>query len=184
MGAIEVVKPCRGVCRDHLLGDESVSTEAFAAFGSVVRQAMRVLDRNPGILKPHDRWNHAGIRGVLASPNGGVSGVMGTVNGADVFWSKGCTGFAGPRDGKKGVPRCAHCKEFYRRGVAPRATRAARSTPPKNMRNCNASTDQKVGGFRSWRVWLVFVWQIYCSCSNGLFFQFEVRTVCPHLEKP
>lgn len=65
----------------------------------------------------------------------------------DVLWSKKCVGFAGFVDGKNGVARCTHCKDFYRRGVTRRARAASRHTPHESIRNGELSTVQAVCGF-------------------------------------
>ncbi|CAB1109907.1 unnamed protein product [Ectocarpus sp. CCAP 1310/34] len=135
----------RGVCRSHMFEDKDVPLETVAAFGTVVRQALRILEKVPAILQPHDRdrWQHADVRGVLAGPNGHVSGVMGLVGREDVLWSRKCTGFATPSYGRTGVPRCTHCKDFYRRGMTPRTAHAAKHTPAKKTRVSEMSTAQK-----------------------------------------
>lgn len=137
------------MCRSHLLEDVDVPVDTAAAFGSVVRQALRGLEKDPDSVKSLDRWQHTEVRGLLTGPNGSVSDVMGVVGAEDTLWSRKCLGIASHVDGRKSVARCTHCKHFYRRGVIPRAENAALHTPPKNMRNDEMSTAQKVSGRRA-----------------------------------
>ena len=140
------MRPCQGVCRRHLVEDKAVAVEAVAAFGSVVRAAQRTYENNMDILAGHHRWGGADVvvKGCLAGPRGGVSGVLGLVGRDDVFWSPGCAGVSTNFDGSKGVARCSGCKTFYRTGITPRAVQASRHTPSKCTRNQDLSTAQKV----------------------------------------
>lgn len=143
---MERVRPCEGVCRRHLLEDQTLDAESANSFGSVVRMAQRTLEGNPDILAGDNRWPAADVRGCLTGPNGGVSGVLGLRGHDDVLWSSRCRLVATNVDGSLGVARCSLCKDFYRRGVTKRTMQASRHTPHRRTRNDELSTAQKVRG--------------------------------------
>lgn len=141
---LKYIQPCLGIRRQHVAAEPEMPEGSAEVFPSLFSLAERALDSAAATSLGHEgRWQSSCVRGFQTGGRGGY-GVLGVVGGQDVLWSKACDGVAGSRAGISSVPRCPHCRAFWRGSAKPRILNALREDLPKSAPNSNMTSAQKV----------------------------------------